>query len=433
MKILFITSFIPYPLNSGGNQAVFNMVDEARKLHEVTMLLCVQSHSSREAVEELQKVWPNVKFLCYSMENGIDDSRYLSKMTLKNRLLYRLYDFIGRSMKRKMARRRRKVMNLQPDFIREHSMLFSEDNVIDEGFLEYIYNQSRNGYDLIQVEFYQMLPVIYALPGDAETVFVHHELRFVRNENEMSLFSTHQYQDEMTYLRLKDEEIACLSRYSHIITLTQTDKEILSRYLPDKDIYVSPAITDTIKNLDKLKDFTPSKDLVFVGSGDHFPNADGIRWFCTDVMKSLRTRGVMPKLYISGVWNNTIKTSITSANPEVTFTGFVDDLSAFLNGKISIVPIRIGSGMRMKIIDSISASSPLVTTSKGCEGLPCTNNENCLIADTADSFADAIIKMSKDEKLQKRCAENAIITLRSTLDAGRLLQTRMQFYNKLQH
>ncbi len=433
MRILFITPFIPYPLNSGGNQAVFNMVDEARKLHKVTMLLCVQSHSSRMAVEELQKVWPNVKFLCYSMENGIDDSRYLSKMTLKNRLLYRLYDFIGRSMKRKMARRRRKVMNLQPDFIREHSMLLSEDNVIDEGFLEYIYNQSRKGYDLIQVEFYQMLPVIYALPSDAETVFVHHELRFVRNENEMSLFTTHQYQDEMTYLKLKDEEIACLARYSHIITLTQTDKEILSRYLPDKDIYVSPAITDTIKHLDELKAFTPSKDLVFIGSGDHFPNADGIKWFCTDVMMSLRSRGVMPKLYISGVWNNTIKTSITSVSPEVIFTGFVDDLSAFLNGKISIVPIRIGSGMRMKIIDSISASSPLITTSKGCEGLPCINNENCLIADTADRFADAIIKMSEDEELQKRCAENAISTLRSTFDAGRLLQTRMQFYKKLQH
>lgn len=408
------------------------MIDEARKLHEVTMLLCVQSHSSRAAVEELQKIWPDVNFLCYSVENSIKDSRLLSRMTTKDRFLYGAYDFIGRSMKRKMARSKRKVMNVQPDFVREHSVLYGNDNSIDEGFLEYIYHQSRKGFDLIQVEFYEMLPVIYALPSDVETVFVHHELRFVRNENEMSLFTTHQYQDEMTYLRLKDEEIACLARYSHIITLTQTDKDILQQYLPDKDIYVSPALTDATKHIDELKSFTPCKDLVFVGSGAHFPNADGIRWFSTDVVKSLRARGRMPKLYISGVWNDDLKATVTSAYPEAVFTGFVDDLSAFLNGKISIVPIRIGSGMRMKIIDSISASSPLVTTTKGCEGLPCTNDVNCLIADTADTFADAIIKMSEDETLQQQCAENAISTLRTTLDAEKLLRLRMEFYKKVE-
>jgi glycosyltransferase involved in cell wall biosynthesis len=158
-----------------------------------------------------------------------------------------------------------------------------------------------------------------------------------------------------------------------------------------------------------------------------------MRWFSTEVVKALRARGRMPKLYISGVWNDDIKASVTSAYPEAVFTGFVDDLSAFLNGKISIVPIRIGSGMRMKIIDSISASSPLVTTSKGCEGLPCSDNDNCLIADTADTFADAIIRMSDDEKLQEQCARKAISTLRTTLDAEKLLRLRMEFYKNVEN
>lgn len=66
-----------------------------------------------------------------------------------------------------------------------------------------------------------------------------------------------------------------------------------------------------------------------------------------------------------------------------------------------MVPIRIGSGMRMKILDAINSKSPLITTTKGVEGLNFINEEECLIADTPDAFANAIIRLLNDTNLQK--------------------------------
>ena len=114
---------------------------------------------------------------------------------------------------------------------------------------------------------------------------------------------------------------------------------------------------------------------------------------------------------------------------EVKLTGFVPDLQKYLNGKISIVPIRIGSGMRMKILDSVAAGSPIVTTSVGCEGLPMINEKNCLIADTAEDFADAIIRMIQDKEMQQIFAQAAQNIEKGMLDNEVLQQKRCAVYD----
>ena len=120
-------------------------------------------------------------------------------------------------------------------------------------------------------------------------------------------------------------------------------------------------------------------------------------------------------------------------SPTLQFTGFIDDLSTFVNGKISIVPIRIGSGMRIKLLDSVWAASPIVTTSKGCEGLPFANEKNCLIADSAQDFANAIMQMlaNKDD-LQKNLVETASDTISGSIDTAQLIEQRMKFYRMIE-
>lgn len=82
---------------------------------------------------------------------------------------------------------------------------------------------------------------------------------------------------------------------------------------------------------------------------------------------------------------------------EMELVGYVEDLREYLNGSIVLVPIRIGSGMRMKILDAVSSMASFVTTTKGVEGIDLRHNEECLIADSATDFAAAVIRLEADK------------------------------------
>ena len=91
---------------------------------------------------------------------------------------------------------------------------------------------------------------------------------------------------------------------------------------------------------------------------------------------------------------------ISSQYTGVNFLGFVQDLNEVLNNSIMIVPILIGSGMRMKIVEAANHSCPFVTTTVGVEGLDFKNQEECFIADKPEDFANNIIKLLSDKQLQ---------------------------------
>ena len=113
------------------------------------------------------------------------------------------------------------------------------------------------------------------------------------------------------------------------------------------------------------------------------------------------------------------------------FTGYVDDLKAFLNGKISVVPVRIGSGMRIKILDAIHSMSPFITTAKGVEGQDFRDREECLICESAEDFASAMISLATDADLQKRLAAGALDKLGALYDKETLLKKRALVYEEL--
>lgn len=446
MKLLYIDTYIPYPLNNGGSQAFFTISDHVRQQHDLSVLLYVHNSREKENVEQLKKLWPNVTFYIFERDTEkqqVSNTPSLdpnSGMSWYDRKLCKTYDFLGRSMQRKIARKRRKYdagsfggkteSIKESDIVRNNSTLFMGTIDLTPSFCNYVHEVASKGFDVVQIEFYDYLPLVYILPKEIKKVFVHHELRFVRNENEIGLYKKPLPTDRILLEQKKAEELAALNAYDAVITLTEIDKEILSHYLPEDKIFASPAITHTVTY--EHKSFAPAKELVFVGNGDHFPNADGMVWFCQEVVPMLQTKGVkVPAIHITGNWNEKLKTGLKQLCPSVNFVGYVDDLQSFLNGKISIVPIRIGSGMRMKILDSVFAAAPLVTTSKGCEGLPFFDNDNCLIADTTEAFANALEKMLSDVELQQRLAIKAQNSKTNMLNEEALYDKRVSVYTTL--
>ena len=423
MKLLYITPYIPWPLNSGGNQAFFMMADYIRRHHQLSLLLKVNGHHEQAAVEELKKKWDNVSFYVFDEQSVKGQVKGVqAALSSRDRFLYRWYDSLSRSLHRKMRRIIRKV-----DFVKSHSTLFNDAADMDQSYCDYVYEVSRIGFDVVQVEFYEYLYLAYLLPHDLKKVFIHHELRFVRNEIEMSLFKEKLTTENFLYEQQKAYEITALNVYDIIVTLTEVDKEILSQYIPAKKICVSPAITNSV-GMHHLS-YTPADELVFVGSNAHFPNADAVVWYVREILPVLRRKcQCVPRLNVVGNWDRKMIKFLNVNETEVRFVGFVENLQEFINGKVSVVPIRIGSGMRMKILDSVSAGSPLVTTSKGCEGLPMNHGKNCLIGDTAETFADAIVQMMHDKKQQESLAVEAQQMGKDFLDEKTLLQKRLAVY-----
>lgn len=432
-KILFIIPCVPYPLTSGGNQAFFNMVDYIRHKMSVSILLYVWTDKEEKQVEDLKELWQNVDFYVFVKEKEAKPEEPLIRNPFYYKWLKKIKSSIEHKMRRQLILPKNETVDVldDKDLARKKSVLpHSVFKNIDTKFVNYIAEIANLGFDIVQVEFYELMVLGYILPQNVQTVFVHHELRYIRNENEMALYKKVQSNDLMHFLVAKDFERDALRKYKHVIALTEVDRVLLTDFLGREErIYASPAVAHFEVNSDA--EFVPCthKRFTFVGYGDHFPNFDAVIWFCKEVAPCLRKRGFEFTFQVVGMGYEQYSKELQAVDcPEIEMVGFVEKLDSFLQGSIALVPIRIGSGMRIKILDMVSSNIPFITTSKGVEGIHLSHGEECLIADNAVDFANSMIKLSDDPELQKKLVGQATARLKELYNPQEMLDRRLSVY-----
>lgn len=414
-------------MDSGGNQAFFNMVDYLRHKMDVSILLHVQYDSEANDICKLKEIWDNVTFFVFTKKD-ID-----KQPKVHHPFYYKWLIKTKKSIERKI---RRQIIPenivFTPDFIRQESTLstslFKE---LDVDYIKYVTDVATYGFDIIQVEFYKLICLGYLLPSNTQTIFVHHELRYIRNENEMQLFPKITKSDQLIYHIAKEFERFALKHYKHIITLTEIDREILTKFLGQNNrIYTSPAVIQT--DINSPSQFIPctGNRLTFVGSETHYPNLDALIWFCKEIAPYLRKKNFKFTLQVIGKWKTHIK-ELQHSCPEMEAVGYIKDLPSFLKGSIALIPIRIGSGMRMKILEAVSADIPIITTTKGVEGIDLLNKEEYLKADSTTEFADAIINLSQNIVLQEKLVRQAKIKIRDIYNPSSMLEQRFNIYKQI--
>ena len=128
--------------------------------------------------------------------------------------------------------------------------------------------------------------------------------------------------------------------------------------------------------------------IVFVGAMDWMPNIDGARWFTSEVLPLIRLKRPGAKLVLAGRSPVPELLALRGSDPLIEVTGTVPDVRPYLwNAAISIVPLRIGGGTRLKIYEAMAASVPVIATAIGAEGLAVTDGRDIAIADTPEHFA----------------------------------------------
>lgn len=403
MNIVIISILLPYPLNSGGAQAQFNFIDKLRKKHKITFVFPENAQNKYSAMRKLQELWPEVTFKPYSYFSQLTDlSFFFSK--------------IVRALKIKFC--------FNSERFKVERILKPYGYSLNSRFGKFITKTiSAVKADIVQVEFYPFLSLVDALPQDVLKVFIHHEIRYIRNERMVADFTLTEKEQ-----RLRDEvkvkEISDLNKYDRVVTLTQNDKEVLEKVGVKSPIFVSPAAVDT-----ECKPYKGwNGNITFLGGYGHAPNKEGMDWFINEVIPLLTAKNASKiKLDIIGKgWPKDYEK--ISDSYEIKLRGFVEHLSDAVCGTIMIVPILSGSGMRMKILEAAALGVPFITTSVGVEGLKFKTMDSCIIADTADDFAKGLLLLMSDDALRCRLTENAAKIFEENYSVNGLSEIRNKVY-----
>jgi glycosyltransferase involved in cell wall biosynthesis len=165
-----------------------------------------------------------------------------------------------------------------------------------------------------------------------------------------------------------------------------------------------------------IETFTPPKDrafehkadLVFVGSMDWLPNIDGCNHFVREILPLIRKKRPDCTLAIVGRSPGSGILEMARADSRILVSGTVPDIRPYFWGSsVSIVPLRIGGGTRLKIYEAMAAQAPIVSTSIGAEGLPVIHGRNLFLADTPEAFAQHCVELLDSETARREMAQNA--------------------------
>jgi glycosyltransferase involved in cell wall biosynthesis len=174
---------------------------------------------------------------------------------------------------------------------------------------------------------------------------------------------------------------------------------------------VSPDRVVTIPNGVDLERFTPAprpkgKRLLFLGGLDYHPNRDAADWLLTEVWPLVRVGEPAAQLLIAG--RGTEELAAAGLPRGVACLGDPADVPAcFAQADMLLVPLRIGAGTRLKVLEAMAAGLPVVATARGCEGIAARTAEQLLVADTPADFAAACLRLLTEPGLAERLAANA--------------------------
>lgn len=195
-----------------------------------------------------------------------------------------------------------------------------------------------------------------------------------------------------------------LARASDLLWCNSSaDKEVMGREAPGVPSVVIPTIH---KPHPPGLPFERREHLLFVGNFLHRPNTDGVRFLIEEVMPLVRRE--LPGAELLLVGDGAPREFAGREAEGVRLLGYVPDVEPlFARARVFVAPIRFGAGVKGKIGEALAYAIPLVTTSVGAEGMSLRDGEEALIADTAEEFARAVVRLYRDEGLWRRLSSNA--------------------------
>lgn len=394
-NVLFVLHTLPWPLKFGGNQAMFNGMFALKDDVNIYVTFPLENHSQNLCNSFVHEFGDKINLLPY----GNDEKRTLRGQLKK--IKSRISKFLWRN---------------NVDLILERELNIRQ---VPQRAIEHINNIIRTyNIEIVQVEMMSHLSLVNSLPSTVKKIFVHHEIGFVCKWQILQEYKANDFY-RSKYESFKIEEIGLLNKYDSIVVLSEDDKVKLQQAGVRVPVYSSFAIVR------QQSVFYPHIEdchkLFFIGSSDHRPNYLGIDWFLNNCWDRLLEYDDKYKLLIVSKWDTTYINFYKSEYRNIEFLGFVEDLGKVLKDGILIVPITVGSGIRMKILEGVNHGLPVVSTSIGAEGLPLISGEDSYVADSPEQFVQCILNLRNKDLRMKfvkslYCKVNSLFSLKALRD-----------------
>lgn len=233
--------------------------------------------------------------------------------------------------------------------------------------------------------------------------------------------------------RLKQYEARSLDDFDLILAITENDASRLRDLNPAiaPRLMVVPAGADIPAELSTLPPVQAGLiRLIHIASMDWLPNQAGLRWLHAHVLPILDRAGLSYHLDVVG--KNMPKEFLAMKHPRVTVHGFVEDLRAITSqAHLALVPLWVGGGMRIKILDYWAMGIPVISTSVGAEGVAKPGDDVLMLANDPADFAAAIVSLAKDEVRRSALRLAAYRKLRNKYEWSTLVNGLVERYAAL--
>lgn len=365
MKILFLTSRLPYPPNRGDRSRVFNFIKHLSRAHELSLVSFIAQKSEREHIAPLRAFCRDVRVVTMS-------PRRSSLSVLLN--LWRRDP-------------------LQALYYRSGAMRRLVGQVLAE-----------NHFDVIYVHLFRMASYVADRPDLYRVVdltdVISQEL--THSMPYRGLASRLVYWLETPRIRRYERHVA--ETFEETWLISEADKKVLAATCPATNIQVVPIGVDEERFYPTGQPCEPDS-LIFVGHLSVFHNVDAVTHLARDVLPLVRQHIPACTLKIVGAEPNAQVRSLAD-EPAVTITGFVPDLNDHLNrAAVFVAPLRFAAGVQTKVIEALATARPVVTTSLVNKGLGARPGHDLLIADDASTTADQIVALLRDEDLRTKIGQ----------------------------
>ncbi|MGS2724295.1 glycosyltransferase family 4 protein [Porticoccus sp. GXU_MW_L64] len=373
-KILWLSHFIPYPPKGGSLLRSYNLINQVAKYHDVYLLSFVQSEllktmfenesiGKKEAFEKLGEICDFVKFIDIPCEKTAFSKYALAFLSLFSKKPY--------------------------------SVLWLKSKAMDAAVLNILKSVK---FDVIHFDTISLVPYSELFPP-VSAVLNHHNIEshmmLRRAEREKNILKKYYYYIEGIKLE-KYEKNNC-SIFNKNLTCSELDTSRLKKLDSRLDV-------DEVCNGVDVDYFTPDrvnvtdKSILFVGGMNWYPNKSAVLFFINKVWPLLVEECPDVTAHFVGQSPPEQLLKLAELDPRIFVHGFVDDVRPYMNSaSVYACPINDGGGTKLKILDALAMSLPIVANPIACEGISVINNESVFYAETEQEYIDTILMLFSDK------------------------------------
>lgn len=367
MKILFLSRWFPYPVNNGSKLRIYNLLRGLSQYHDVSLISFVDQRGENPDAPEMREISSTIRIIPW------------------------------REFDPKTVRARLGTFGLKP-----RSIVDTFSSEMAQAITETLNGQD---YDLViasQLQMAAYFPYFQNVPALLEELEVG-----LFHDQAFSADGKLRIRQALTWFKLRIYLSTLLKAFQACTTASAQERQLLVQNFPDyrRNIEIIP----NCLNVDEYKNIQAEKKtntLIFTGSFKYHTNYDAMLWFIRNVFPLVLNRIPSAQLIITGDHANLPLPSLKN----ITLAGHVEDIKSLIAScSISIAPLWGGGGTRLKILEAMALGIPIVSTSKGAEGLDVINNEHILLADTPEEFSEHVVRLLADDDMRQRLVETASV------------------------